>query len=375
MVLTALRTASSLRLLLGAVLIAGITSCDKKKPIDEPEEPAAFDKQGMLVNFADAVVLPAYTTFGSSLDTLIKTYQTFTASGSLSAFQAVKAAFIVSYKNYQHISPLEFGPGETAGVQMNFNVFPTDTPQIKNNIANGSYDLSVAANLDAKGFPAIDFLLYGSNRPEQEMHQLLVTDQSRRKYLNDLLADMKTRIATVISGWSGYRGDFVNSLGTDIGSSIGFLVNRINFELDYLKNSKIGIPLGKKTLGQPLPGHCEGVYSTVSLDLALETLTAIENLYRGSSKAGSNGPGFDDYLDHLGANHVNGPLTAAIDNQFSVARLKLQAVPSPLSSQVTGNAPVVDAAYVELVKLLVLLKTDMPSALGVVITYQDGDGD
>jgi hypothetical protein len=28
-----------------------------------------------------------------------------------------------------------------------------------------------------------------------------------------------------------------------------------------------------------------------------------------------------------------------------------------------------------LVKLLVLLKTDMPSSLGVVITYQDGDGD
>jgi len=39
------------------------------------------------------------------------------------------------------------------------------------------------------------------------------------------------------------------------------------------------------------------------------------------------------------------------------------------------NPSVVDAAYVELQKQVVLFKTDMPSSLGVLITYQDNDGD
>jgi predicted lipoprotein len=77
----------------------------------------------------------------------------------------------------------------------------------------------------------------------------------------------------------------------------------------------------------------------------------------------------------LGTSYNGGTLNQAIKDQFTLAKNKLALIPDPLSTQMTSNAPAVDAAYMELVKLLVLLKTDMTSALGVVITYQDGDGD
>ena len=75
------------------------------------------------------------------------------------------------------------------------------------------------------------------------------------------------------------------------------------------------------------------------------------------------------------AEHISGSLNNAIKTQFGIAKAKLALVNEPLSDAVINNAAAVDAAYLEIQKLLVLLKTDMPSVMGIIITYQDGDGD
>ncbi len=357
-----------------AILVICLVSCRKKGQEEEPVDP--YDKQALLTNMADNVILPNYNAFKLSLDSLINAYNTFKTSELQSDYQIVKQKLHAACVNYQRISPYEFGPAETVIVRMNFNVFPTDTAQIKSNISSGVYTLDAASNLDAKGFPSLDYLFYGNNQSESAMIQLFVNSANRKQYVTDLLNDMSVKLNTVINGWNtSYHNTFVNSLGTDVGSSIGFLVNQLNFELDYLKNAKIGTPLGKKTLGIAIPDKCEAYYGAQSLQYAYETLLAIENVYLGRSKSGINGEGFDDYLIHLRAEYNGVSLNDAINNQFAVCKTKLSAIANPLSSQVTANPGVVDAAYVELVKLLVLLKTDMPSNLGVIITYQDGDGD
>ena len=133
--------------------------------------------------------------------------------------------------------------------------------------------------------------------------------------------------------------------------------------------------VGLRSAGVAHPDDAEAFYTGRSIELALETFNAIENVYYGRSRSGDNGSGFDDYIIHLNAQHVNGTLHDAIVAQFAVARTALTAVPDPLSATVMTDKPVVENAYKELVKLLALLKTDLPSSLGVVITYQDGDGD
>ncbi|MDX2172563.1 MAG: imelysin family protein [Bacteroidota bacterium] len=344
--------------------------------MNENETKDTFDKQAMLTNMADNVILPAYTSFKTSLDSLVTVYNTFKSTGSLTDFQLVKQKYSVAYLNYQRCDLFEMGPAEATIIRANFNVFPTDTAQIKSNISSGSYDLGVLSNIDAKGFPAIEFLLYGNNSTETDIIKSFTISPNRKQYVSNLLAEMVTKTNYVVSTWNAsYRNTFVTSLGTDVGSSIGFLVNQINFELDYLKNAKIGIPLGKKSLGVPVPEACEAYYTSKSISYAKETLLLIENTYLGRSSSGSNGKGFDDYLAHLDIKYNGGSLNDAINAQFAIAKTKLNAIPNPLSTQVTSNGSTVDAAYAELVKLLVLLKTDMPSNLGVIITYQDGDGD
>lgn len=346
-------------------------SCIKNKKQPEPEPEQSFDKQALLVNMADNVILPNYNAFKISLDSLIASYNTFRSSDALADLQLVKQKFHNTYLKYQKIDLFEFGPAESVIVRMNFNVFPTDSAQIKLNIASGSYNLETASNLDAKGFPALEYLFFGKNKTEAAVLQSFVSSANQKQYVSNVLENMLVKINSVLGSWnSAYRTTFINSLGTDVGSSIGFLINQLNFQLDYLKNAKIGTPLGKKTLGIPVPSNCEGYYNNNSVQYALETLNLIQETYSGGS-----GSGFDDYLDHLKADYNGTPLTTQINNQFALARTKLSEITGPLSSAVISNASRVDAAYFELVKLLVLLKTDVPSQLGVVITYQDGDGD
>lgn len=362
------------RKLLYILVLIGLISCKKKKEDPEPADP--YDKSALVVNMADNVILPDYNSFKSALDDLISAYNTFKSSGLQSDFLAVRQKLHTACLRYQHVSPYEFGPAETVVVRMNFNVFPTDTAQINSNISVGSYTLAAAINVDAKGFPALDYLFYENGQSDSAIVQKFNGSATRKQYVSDVLAEMSVNMNMVINGWtSSYYNTFINSLGTDVSSSIGFLVNQLNYELDYLKNSKIGIPLGKKTLGIVLPDKCEAYYGQQSVQYAIETLVAIENMYLGRSASGNDGQGFDDYLEHLGIQYGGGTLNAAIKNQFALAKSNMSLIADPLSAQVVNNYAVVDGAYTELMKLLVLLKTDMPSNLGVIITYQDGDGD
>ena len=208
------------------------------------------------------------------------------------------------------------------------------------------------------------------------MITLFTNSINRVNYVSNCLADMQSKATNIINGWASYQSTFNNSTGSEIGSSLGVLVNNLDFQIDLMKNAKVGIPLGKKSLGVKLPEKCEAVYTnSISVSLIQECLNTIESTYLGRSLNGSDGLGLDDYLDALGAQHTSGSLNNAIKNQFTIAKSKLALVNEPLSNSVVNDEPTVDAAYVEMVKLLVLLKTDMPSALGIVITYQDGDGD
>lgn len=369
-------------LLIISVFISSLflIACKKKKIDEEEETEASFDKAAMYSNYADNVILPNLQSCKIALDSFALEYNNFIANKNVTNLAVARQKFIRAYIQFQYIGTFEFGPSENEIVRANFNTFPTDSSDIKLNIATGSYDLNLLSNLDAKGLPAIDFLLYGKNMSDAGIIALFDTDANsanRNTYLNTCLTEMQTKLTNIISAWNNsYKNTFVSSTGSSIGSSIGLLVNQLNYEVDLLKNAKIGIPLGKRTLGVIMPEKCEAYYANIySVKLAKECLQNIENVYLGRSISGSDGLGLDDYLDALKAQHISSSLNDAIKAQFAITKSKLAAVSEPLSDAVANNFTAVDAAYMEMVKLLVLLKTDMPSAMGIVITYQDGDGD
>jgi predicted lipoprotein len=354
-----------------------IVECKKKKQTEEEEAEAAFDKSGMLSNYSSNIIIPNIQVAKNSIDSFSVAYSNFISNKTVQTLALARQKFIQAYKDYQKMEVFGFGPAENEIVYANFNTFPTDTPQILSNISNGSYNLAVVSNLDSKGLPAIDYLLNSNGYTDAQLVTLFVNSPNRVNYINDCVADMQLKATTIINGWNGsYQSTFNSSTGSEIGSSLGVLVNNLNFQIDLMKNAKVGIPLGKKSLGIKLTEKCEAYYTnSISVSLIQGCLDNIENVYLGRSLSGADGLGLDDYLDALGAQHSSGSLNTAIKNQFATAKSKLALVNEPFTNSILNDETTVDAAYIEMVKLLVLLKTDMPSALGIVITYQDGDGD
>ena len=85
----------------------------------------------------------------------------------------------------------------------------------------------------------------------------------------------------------------------------------------------------------------------------------------------------DDYMDlTLVLNTVEITIyRLKINNQFDDILAELNNLNDPLSSEILTNKPAVSQTYTKLQELVPLLKVDMTSALGVLITYQDNDGD
>jgi predicted lipoprotein len=360
------------------ILIAfTVIECKKKKGPEAEEEEVSFDKSGMLANYSSNVIIPNIKSAKDALDSFALAYNNFKLNKTTQNLLLARHKFVAAYTDYQKMELFGMGPAENEIIYANFNTFPADTLQILSNIANGGYNLATVSNLDAKGFPALDYLLFSPGHTDAEIVNLFVNSPARENYLTDCLVDMQTKAGVILNGWNGgYQSAFNNSTGSEIGSSLGVLVNNLNFQIDLMKNAKVGIPLGKKSLGQKLPEKCEAIYTnSISVSLLKGCLDNIENVYRGRALNGSDGLGLDDYLDALGAQHNTGSLNEAIKNQFAVTKAKVNMINEPLSVSVMNDEVTVDAAYVEMVKLLVLLKTDMPSVMGIVITYQDGDGD
>lgn len=347
---------------------------------DTASEKVDFDREAMLVNMADGLIMPAYADFQARVGAMHEAMQAFTDAPAPGSLQQLKSRFTDAWKIWQYVGYFEFGPAMEANLRNNLNVFPADTVQIAQNISAGSYDLKTASNTDAKGFPALDYLLYGVGSTEQDVIDFYTDSQAgnaRIQYLKDLSTEINTLATQVLEGWENYRATFTSSLGTEVGSSTGLLVNELNFHYDQrIKNGKIGIPAGKKSLGITLPEKVEAYYSGISLELAIAGLQAFKAIFTGTTYENQqNNAGLEEYLDALDAQYDGDPLPAAIINQVDLGIEATQNVPPPLSEAIDTHTEEVDKAYLEIQRLVALIKVDMTSALGVLITFQDNDGD
>lgn len=322
-------------------------------------------KSGMLVNYADNIIIPAYTDLQTKLNQLEGNIQTFLATPSVANQDLLKTNFKSAWLSYENISAAYFGPASALLLNNYLNTFPTVVSKIENGIQTGNYNFAVPVASDSiQGFPALDYLLFSPTAIQKFTEP---ASANRKKYVQDVVTRMKSLVGDALNQWkTTYRSTFVGSLKTNVGSSIGNLVNQFAFEMDALKGPRIGWPFGKQSNGLVFADKTEGYFSGISVALAVQNLTSLKNYFVGAS-----GNGIADYLVLLKKDQLNNDVLA----QFDVALNALKAIPEPMSAAFTANPAVVEAAYKEVQKLLTLIKTDVASATAVQITYMDNDGD
>jgi len=348
---------------LSLVLIASF-GCDK-----EPDKPD-FDRGAMLYNLASNVIKPSIAESATSISDLESTTQTFVANPSQSALDDLQDDFIFAYKKFQHIKPFNFGAFEDYGIVGALNTYPTDTSKIKSNITSGSYNLGSVENVQAIGFPALDYLLFHTN--DVQIITEFTTDPesaNRKMLLTETVTKMKSEIELAQTQWDSDDTDFIAADGNDVGGSTSILFNAFVMDIELLKNAKIGIPAGNQTGGTTLPNYVEAYHSQSSIELAKESISGLKNIF-----VGGTGIGFEEYIRDV-EGEIESSLADQIISKFDQCTSSLNSVGTPLSDKVDSDNAAVQSAFNEVKSLVTLIKTDMSSALGLLITFQDNDGD
>ena len=366
-----------------ALLSISFYACNKEDagPGTDTAIVNGFNKTTMLTRYADSSIIPGYAAMQQKIAALQTASDAFLATPTVTTQAVLKGAYTETHLQYERIAAYQFGPAETTlldiflnfsgGLDYSFTTsgaltgFSVDTAAIENNIVTGNYSFTAMtrSSFYSQGFPALNYLYF-----ERDALTHFSTGAANRiKYVNDVLARMKTLVDKVAGDWTSYRSTFIGNTKTNVGSPIGNMVNQLAYQLDMLKGPRIGWPFGKQSNGTVFATKCEAYYAGISVTLAAENLSALKKLYTASG----SGKGLSDYLVALNQAKLNNDVLA----QFDIAIAKLGQVPEPLAASLTAQPALVDAAYREIQKLLTLLKTDVASATAVQITFMDNDGD
>jgi uncharacterized protein len=356
------------------LLLLSFFGCDPKNQTPEDK----FDRKAMLENIASSVIIPAYNDFQVKVNSLETSVNSFTASPDATTLNSVQNEFTEVYKSWQYAEMFEFGPGETESQRLNFNSFPTNTAEIENKLSTEASTITVEkirnylANL--RGLPALDYLLFSGT--QAEIVAKFSTDNTaerRKEYLKAVISDLKERSSNIVTSWNtNYKSQFTADLSLSHGSPVNLYVNQLNYQLEHLTKQKIGLPLGKMSAGVTFPDRVEGYYSGISTQLAIENLKALKKAFHGGS---GQEQGLDDYLKYLNDIGIENGISTYVSQRFEIALTTGYAVTMPLNKAVSQQTAEVENFYLELRKLLIPLKTDMPNLIGTEITYIDNDGD
>ena len=332
-----------------------------------------FNRTAMLTNIADNIIVPAYEDFSADVNGLVTAKDNFVATPNQSNLDALRTSWYNAYKTWQYLEMFNIGKAEEIQYSFKMNVYPTNTADIENNIASGTYDLANVNNNDAVGFPAVDYMLYGIASDDAAI-LATYTSANYKNYLSDVVDQMQSLTNTVYTDWTtSYRNAFIASTENTASSAVNKFVNDFIYYYERaLRANKIGIPAGVFS-STALPSKVEAVYrEDISKTLALDALQAFQDVFNGIAYNGSaSGDSFKTYLQALN----KAELVTLINSRLNTAKQKIQSLDANLKNQVNTDNTKMTEAYDALQLVVVSLKVDMLQAFNISIDYVDADGD
>ncbi len=363
-------------ILISIIVIAVlIISC--KKGGNDKVDTGNFNRQNILINMADSLIIPSYQDFQVKGDAMEIKIKALTDNPTLTTLGEARLAWKNAYIAWQKVALWDIGPAMTQSFLSNANTYPTNITSVEQVLAGGTYDLASPFTKAIQGFPAIEFLLYGNNKTDAEI--VTSFSNTNKVYFTNALTKRITDLnKSVLAAWNtSYRQTFINASGVDLSSSLGLLFN--NTFLPYIevhnREAKFGIPGGQRT-GTPLPANVEGYYSRVfSKELALASFNAYKAAWYGTGFAtNQNGSSLNNYLIFMdGKNSKN--YASQMVTKFQAIEGKINGLPANLRTVAESNPAPLNEIWLAYQQMVVQIKTEVASALSITVAYADTDGD
>ena len=339
-----------------------------------------FNRQDMLTNIVDNIILPANADFVARTAALRTALQAFRDGPTVETLALAQDAWLTAVLAWKRAELFELG--DAMELYSPVDKRPTNKARLEIDISD-SFTIDAAyistIGVTSRGLPVIEYLIFNPELALEDIVAQFVAGENAARRMAFLVAaaeDLHNQAVDVQSYWLPEGENYAETFGTLAGGSrlqasgSSLLMNRIVFQLENIYRMKISNPLAIGPTGTQSPQLAEAYLSGESLTLARKNLETIQTTFQGGE-----GIGLDDYLDFLGAQFEEQTLSSAIDDQFVVAFDAIDAIGEPLESAVLNNPGAVESALNEGIALLRLVKADMVTQMGVTLNYSDADND
>ena len=356
------------------LLIAGcfLSSCGSNEVAVNDN---GFDRSTLLTNVADNLIIPSFQDLQTKVTALETASNTFTTTADATNLDALQAAWDAAMKSFVKCSPFAFGPADLplgTFVEV-LGTFPVSTTKVEANISNANFSLTSSFDKDIRGLMTVEYLIFNLNDDASVLANYGTGSDARKNYLKAIITEIKTNIDNIANAWQGtYRTTFTGNTETSAGSPIALFYNAFVKDYENIKNFKLELPAGLQA-GQTStePTKVEAYYSGISLDLVKEHFATSEKVWLGTGLNGTDGVGFEEYLNSI----ENGPsLVTQTKAKIAEITSAINAIPTGrLSDNIGSNE--VKTAYNLLQENTANFKSSMSSLLGISITFTSNDGD
>ena len=148
------------------ILLFSCTSDDKSDNLEND----TFDRQAMLVNLTDNIILPSLYELEEKLRELKSNLDSFSEELDLISLTHLRESFIDAYISWQHVEMFNIGKAEEIYYPQKMNIYPSNISRIHLNMTKVDLDLDAGQNeYSAQGFPALDYMLFGLGDNDNEI--------------------------------------------------------------------------------------------------------------------------------------------------------------------------------------------------------------
>lgn len=321
----------------------------------EPAQKYAFDKNEMIANITEYVILANYQSFAMSAAEFYEQTLSFKKENTAENLSALQAKWEEMYGLWKKCEFANFGLVKEKNFMYDINFNELRTKLIMNVLSskqeiNDKYIQSLGSA--AKGLPAIGFLLFDKGKILTDKK----VDQRILSYLEMLAKHLEDKSQALYDEWKNdYQKKFLKN---EDNNSVNTLANQLLALTENLASKRVD-KLAKQLADSSRLSQYERVANKKEFIIA--SLEVIDEAFKGNK-----GIGFDDYLDNLGAKFTNHSLSSKIKEQIENAQIAVSYI---------DNKEKAAQAEEEIKKLLILIRTDMFSALSINVSFTDADGD
>lgn len=385
--------------ILAAILLT-LGACEDPAGNDPDTPPIDFDRQAMLTNLGENVLLPVYRDFDGSVATLqasVGDYCAAIESADESArLSDARDAWRATMGHWQLAEMMLFGPAAMDGNTLRDRIYSwpvisscaVDQDIMAMYQSPDTYDISTRLT-NRRGLDALEYVLFTPDLdttcpPQIEPDGWTDLDQLTRKnarcaYAQQAAADLGVQSSAILTAWEPEQGDYLGDLANAGGPGSSFAsaqeaVNVVSDALFYIdgevKDMKLGEPAGIvvnicSAIQEPCTDELESQFARHSKQNVAANLVAFDMIFRGygpeQSPDDTGTIGFDDFLVAAGGDAL---ATTMIADTLAAAEATA-IISDPLSTALTDDYQSVVDAHTAVKAITDNLKSQFLTVLGL----------